>query len=560
MLGFPTTTDLPKPMGRRRRAAPVYARNGMVAAAQPLATAAGLEVLANGGNAVDAAIAAALVDAVTMPASCGVGGDLFAIVSKPARGGGYSELTSVISSGISPRGASLAFMQERGELDGRVLAQTGPLSPSVPGFPAGIDALLEQFGSKPLTELSRAAIGYAADGFPVTQKLSAMISGQRAMLECYPASAAVFLPGGKALGPGEMLKQIDLAATIAEIAREGSKTFYQGSIAKRIGDFLGANGGALTADDFSDHAAWVGAPLQSTYRGKTVYQTGLPTQGFVQLETQNILEGYELGAIGTDSALGVHLMVESLKRAFHDRHVYAGDPNFVDVPLDKLLSPAWAAERRATIDPNQALLDTKSTYLYPSDTTYLCAVDGDGLMISLIISVSGIWGSGVVAGDTGVLLNNRAGHCFSLDPGHPNCYAPGKKTMHTLNCYLIADRDGTPLVVGGTPGGDSQPQWNLQTVTAMLDEWQDVQAATEVPRWSIWPATYPVDVGHPFRLVVEDQIGQATIDGLRERGHDVVTCGPWGQSGSVMVIARNPETGVLCGGCDPRSEGIAAGI
>lgn len=559
MLGFPTTTDQPKPMARRRRGSPIYARRGMVAAAQPLATAAGLEVLANGGNAVDAAIAAALVDAVTMPASCGIGGDLFAIVARPTAGGGISDLTSVIGSGIAPRGASLEFMREHGELGGRVMAQTGPLSPSVPGFPAGIDALLERFGTKPLSELSRAAIAYAADGFPITQKLSAMIAGSRDLLERTPATAAVFLPGGRVLGPGEILRQPDLAGTIDAIARHGSREFYQGSLAQRMGAWLTANGGALTAEDFRDHSTWVGDPLQSTYRGKTVYQTGLPTQGFVQLEAQNILEGFDIGAIGTDAALGVHLMVESLKRAFDDRHGFAGDPAFVDVPMNRLLSKEWAAERRATIDPDRALLETRSTYRYPTDTTYLCAIDGDGLMISLIISISGIWGSGVVAGDTGVLLNNRAGHCFSLDPQHPNLYEPGKRTMHTLNCYLIADEDGTPVLVGGTPGGDSQPQWNLQTVTALIDEGQDVQAATEVPRWSIWPATYPVDVGHEFRLVVEDQIGPETIQGLRDRGHDVVTCGPWGQSGSVMLIARDPQTGVLCGGCDPRSEGIAAG-
>lgn len=560
MLGFPTTNDLPKPMARRRRAAPVYARKGMVATAQPLATAAGLEVLANGGNAVDAAIAAALVDAVTMPASCGVGGDLFAIISKPAAGGGAAQLISVISSGISPRAASLEFMQEHGQLDGRVMAQTGPLSPSVPGFPAGIDVLLAQFGSKSLGDLSKAAIGYAADGFPITQKLSAMIANGRPLLEAFPTTAAVFLPNGKTLGPGEMLKQSGLATTIDQIAREGSRAFYQGTIAKEMTDWLAVNGGKFCADDFADHEAWIGSPIQATYRDKIVYQTGLPTQGFVQLETQNILEGYDLGAINTDTAQGVHYMVEALKRSFHDRHLYAADPNFVDVPLDKLLSKEWAAERRSTIDPHRALLETKSTYLYPGDTTYLCAVDGDGLMISLIISVSGVWGSGVVAGNTGVLLNNRAGHCFSLDPEHPNVYAPGKKPMHTLNCYLIAEADGTPVIVGGTPGGDSQPQWNLQCVTAMIDEGQDVQAAVEVPRWSIWPATYPVDVGHQFQLIVEDQIGQRTIDGLRERGHDVVTCGPWGQSGSAMVIARDPDTGVLVGGCDPRSEGLAAGI
>jgi gamma-glutamyltranspeptidase/glutathione hydrolase len=181
-------------------------------------------------------------------------------------------------------------------------------------------------------------------------------------------------------------------------------------------------------------------------------------------------------------------------------------------------------------------------------------------MVSLICSLSAGFGSGVVAGDTGVLLNNRAGDCFSLDEGHPNVYAPGKKTMHTLNCYLVADPDGTPVLVGGTPGGDSQPQWNVQVLSAMIDGEFDVQAAIETPRWVVWPGTYPADVGNPFELRVEDRLGEETIATLERRGHRVKRLGPWGAGRAHQAIARDPATGVLAAGSDPRGEGIALGF
>jgi gamma-glutamyltranspeptidase/glutathione hydrolase len=181
-------------------------------------------------------------------------------------------------------------------------------------------------------------------------------------------------------------------------------------------------------------------------------------------------------------------------------------------------------------------------------------------MVSLIISVSAPFGSGVIAGETGILLNNRAGHCFSLEDGHPNQYAPGKKTVHTLNCYLVALPDGTPVLVGGTPGGDSQPQWNLQTLTSLIDGECDVQQAVETPRWTVFPATYPIDLGNPYSLHIESTAGRATIDTLIDRGHTVIEQEPWAQGGSVQLIARDPETGVLCGGSDPRAEGLALGI
>jgi gamma-glutamyltranspeptidase/glutathione hydrolase len=239
---------------------------------------------------------------------------------------------------------------------------------------------------------------------------------------------------------------------------------------------------------------------------------------------------------------------------------HAGDPRFVAFPIDTLISKEWAERRHAEIDPGRANLDVAAAPVAAGDTTYLCAIDGEGMMVSLIISISSVFGSGVVAGETGVLLNNRAGNCFSLDDGHPNQYAPGKKTMHTLNCFMIGDASGTPFLVGGTPGGDSQPQWNLQTITGLVDAGLDAQAAVETPRWTIFPSTYPIDMDKPYELRIEAQAGEETIRGLQGRGHDVVVQPPWAQGGSVQVISRDSETGVLCGGSDPRAEGMAAGL
>jgi gamma-glutamyltranspeptidase/glutathione hydrolase len=279
----------------------------------------------------------------------------------------------------------------------------------------------------------------------------------------------------------------------------------------------------------------------------------------VALETLNILENADLSPAGLTDATGVHLGAEALKAAFADRNAYAGDPRAVEAPIETLISKPWAAERFRAIDPTAAS-DLAAGALQPAHTTYLCAVDGDGLMISLIFSVSDWFGSGVVAGDTGVLLNNRAGHCFSLEPGHPNVFAPGKRTMHTLNCYLIAAPDGTPVLAGGTPGGDYQPQWNIQTITGLIDGGLDVQQATSQPRWQIWPATYPAEVGAPVELRVEDRLGDETIAELEARGHTVLRLGPWGARGAVQLVARDPETGVLAAGSDPRSEGLALGV
>jgi gamma-glutamyltranspeptidase / glutathione hydrolase len=554
-FGFPTDASIPHPYARRRRGAPVFSTRGMGAAQHPLVTGSILRTLAAGGNAVDATIAGAWAAAVVMPAACGVGGDLFAIVSKPGE-----PVETVLSSGIGPQNASLEFMREHGDQGGRVLAQQGPLSPSVPGFPAGVFELHRRYGSQPMPELAAPAINYAVDGFPVTPSLARYAELTQPLLSRFEASAAVFLPGGRLPKVGQILRQADLGRSISRLAEEGDALFYQGALGRELTDALASIGGKLAMDDFVDHAATVTPPITTTYRNYVIHETGFPTPGLVLLEALNLVEQDDMAALGVDAAPGIHLSAEAIKLAFADRLAYFGDPRYVEPATDRLISKEWAATRRQAIDMDEAATEVSAGVLSDGDTTYLCAIDGEGMMVSMIISVSAVFGSGVIAGETGILLNNRAGHCFSLEEGHPNFYAPGKKTVHTLNCYLVASGDGTPIMVGGTPGGDSQPQWNLQTLTALIDAGLDVQAAAETPRWTVWPGTYPIEVGNPYELRIEAQVGDDVIEDLKRRGHAIKVEEPWAQGGSVQLIARDPETGVLCGGSDPRAEGLAAGI
>ncbi len=562
-LGFPTLGPISDPESHANN--PVMARNGAIASAHPLVSAAGAKVLADGGNAVDAAIAAALVGTVVLPAMCSIGGDLFAIVHQPdgPNASGVGELLSFMGSGNGPAGVTRDWMAERGTVSPAgqpILAQRGPLSPGVPGFIAGAFDMLERFGSRTFGSLARDAIRYARDGFPLSVAGAAIIAhGTEEILRQDRAAQSVFLPGGRTPRPGDLFRQPDLARTIGEVAAAGPETFYRGPVARRITDYLQANGGALTADDFAGHATDVLPPLASTYRGYTIHETRLPTPGFVVLEALNIAERAQIAPGSLSSASTIHLQAEALKAAFADRNAGASDTPEGAANVDRYISKEWAAQRFTGFHPSR-VSEFAPGSLQEGHTTSLVTVDRDGLMVSLIFSVSDWFGSGVVAGDTGILLNNRAGHCFSLIPGHPNLFEPGKRTMHTLNCYLIAAPDGTPVVVGGTPGGDFQPQWNVQTISAMIDGGLDAQAAASLPRWQLWPATYPAEVGMPAELRVESRVGEETMRALAEMGHNVVPLGPWGARGAVQVIARNPETGVLAAGSDPRSEGQAIGL
>ncbi|MGC4105579.1 MAG: gamma-glutamyltransferase family protein [Thermomicrobiales bacterium] len=552
-VGFPVPGAGANDPWIRRRTFPTYATKGMIAAAHPLTVEAGLHILRRGGNAIDAAVGAGLMAAVVMPEMCGLGGDLFAVVHMP----GHDPI-AVQGSGISPRNASIEHMRTHGDNDGRTMPYQGPLSISVPGMVDAYFRLLERFGTMAFAEVAAPAIATARDGFPLLPNGAGAIAENIELLARDEAAAAIFLPRGHPLATGERLVQSDLADTLETLARDGRDSFYTGDIGKRITDYLAAVGGKLDMDDFAGHETDFTDPIATTYRDHTVHQTAIPSQGLILLESLNIVENADFGADLTAEV--IHTQVEAKKLAYADRLAYAADPKFHDTPLDMLLSKPWAAERYAQIDPAHAATDVPAGTFSPGDTTYLCVADGNGGMISLIQSVSAAFGSCVVGGDTGVVLNNRVGRGFSLEEGHPNIYAPGKKTMHTLNCFSIAAPDGTPVLVGGTPGGDGQPQWNMQMVSALLDRSLDVQAAIEQPRWTSLPGTDPDGVHQPFTLAVEDRFGEEILAALAAKGHTLVARGAWGGGGSAQMIARDPETGILIGGTDTRVEGTVLGF
>ena len=552
-IGFPVAGAGAHDPWSRRRTFPTYATRGMIAAAHPLTVEAGLHILRNGGNAIDAAVGAGVMAAVVMPEMCGLGGDLFAVVHMP----GHDPI-AVQGSGISPRNASIEHMRAHGDNDGRTMPYQGPLSISVPGMVDAYFRLLERFGTMTFAEVAAPAIATARDGFPLLPNGAAALAQNASLLARDEAAAAVFLPGGRPVAAGERLVQADLARTLETLATNGRESFYTGDLARRITGYLASVGGKLDMDDFADHETDLTAPIATTYRDHTIYQTAIPSQGLILLESLNIIAYADLSPDLTADA--IHTQVEAKKLAYADRLGHAADPKFHDTPLETLLGKAWAAERFARIDPDRAATDVPAGTFSPGDTTYLCVADGTGGMVSLIQSVSAAFGSCVVGGDTGVVLNNRVGRGFSLEDGHPNIYAPGKKTMHTLNCFSIAAPDGTPVLVGGTPGGDGQPQWNMQMISALLDRSLDVQAAIEQPRWTSLPGTDPDGIDQPFTLAVEDRFGADILDALAAKGHTLVDRGAWGGGGSAQMIARDPETGILIGGTDTRVEGTVLGF
>jgi gamma-glutamyltranspeptidase len=548
MIGFRTS---PAPRAAWQQGFPTYAEQGMVGAAHPLTVETGVAILRDGGNAVDAIVGAGLTAAVVMPEMCGLGGDLFAVLHHPELG-----TFSLQGSGISPRNSSIEQMRAAG--DGRYMPDRGPLAISVPGMVDAYFALLERFGTKSFADVAQYAIAHARNGFIVHHEGAGAIADYADMLAKDEAAAAVFLPGGKPVGEGERLVQADLADTMETLGRDGRDAFYRGDIGKRITSYLRAHGGALSMDDFADHASDIGEPISTTYRGHTVYQTAIPSQGLILLEALNIVENASVSGFWT--AEEIHLLTEAKKLAFADRLGHAADASFHSTPLETLLSKEWAAKRYAGIDSNRASTDVLHGNLSDGDTTYINAVDGSGLMISMIQSVSSAFGSGVIGGDTGVVLNNRVGRGFSLVEGHPNIYAPGKKTMHTLNAFMITDTTGVPVLVGGTPGGDGQPQWNLQTIVGLIDGGLDAQAAIDLPRFTSWPGTDPASIDNPFDLRIESRVDASVVERLRELGHTVVEQGPWAGGGAMQVISRDPATGVIVGGSDPRVEGSVLGF
>jgi gamma-glutamyltranspeptidase/glutathione hydrolase len=529
------------------------APRGLVSCPHALASATGVEILQAGGSAVDAAIAASATLAVVYPHMTSVGGDAFWLIFDAKRnavrylGGGGRAAASASIEAMRKRG--LTEVPYRGVLPGTL---------TVPGGVASWCEAHAAYGKVPLARSLEPAIGYARDGFPVTARVAQQIADAAAAPEVFNNEArATFTPGGRPPVAGAKLANPGLARTLERIAGAGHDGFYRGETARELARFARANGGFFDERDLAGQDVVWGEPISTTYRGVKIYETPAPTQGFTVLEMLNLLEPLPVGRwdfLGPDH---VHFLVQAKQVAYHDRDRHLADPAFAPVPIDRLISRGYADERRKLIDPAHALAwDRVPSYgSLAGDTVFVAVVDAQGNAAALIQSLYGFFGSGVVAGSTGVVLQNRSAY-FTLDPAHPNRLEPRKRPLHTL-IASIAFRDNRLWQVFGCMGADGQPQIHLQAYVATIDYGLDVQQAVEMPRWlsGRFSLFEPRDL-----LNVEGRFPAATLAELERRGHVVNRWGPWNElAGHAHGIAIDPASGLRLGGCDPRSDGVAIG-
>jgi gamma-glutamyltranspeptidase/glutathione hydrolase len=541
----------------KSRRSPVMGCGGMVASSQPLATAAGLEILARGGNAADAAVATAAALSVTEPASTGLGGDMFCLFYHAGTG----QVSALNGSGRAPAALTLERLHREGFGE---LPPTHPYTITVPGACAGWCDLIERHGSLPLAEVLAPAMRLAEEGFPVAPVTS--LGWQEAAGD----NLATALNGGeltvdgRAPRPGELFHNPGLARTLKTVAEGGKKAFYEGEIAEAVAAAVQQAGGCLTPADLAAHASTWEAPISTTYAGLRLWECPPNGQGLTVLMAVNLLEGFDLTALDPLSADRLHLEIEALRLAFADAGWFVADPAKIKVPVEELLSKGYAAERRKLIDPQRASLDQKhGSPLAGSDTVYFCVVDQLGNACSFINSLYMRFGTGIVPSGWGFALQNR-GHNFSLDPQHPNALAPGKRPYHTIIPALITSPHPSPLSQGergwgeglfaafGVMGGFMQPQGHVQVFLALAQGF-DPQAALDLPRFCI------VDGIPAGRVGLEWEIKAGAVRDLLGRGHDVfrARAAQRGLFGRGQVILRDPLTGVLTGGSDPRADGCA---
>jgi gamma-glutamyltranspeptidase/glutathione hydrolase len=501
-----------------------------VATPHDLASAAGLAALEHGGNAVDAVVAANLALGVVAPYFCGYGGDLFAIVWD-------GELHGYLGSGRSPAELTLDWVGA----EHAAMPVLGPDTVTVPGAPAGWFALLERWGTRSFGAVAEHALRHARDGFEVGPWAGGYFVGCRALYTDFPEWNAVY----GAVDTGTRLRQPALARTIEALAEGGADAYYRGPIGEAIAATVQAGGGVLTSEDLARHEARFAPPLRATYRGVEVAELPPPTQGVAPLEALRILEGFDLPGDGPDRQ---HLLIEALKLALADRDAHITDPDVMRGPVETLLADPHVRERRTRIDPVRAA----SPATRPpgsGGTAYLCAADGDGLLVSLIQSNFLAFGSGLHVPDWGINLNNR-GSSFNLEPSHANALAPSKLPMHTL-IPALALRDGTPWLVFGSEGADAQGQVHVQVLVRMLHDGLDPQQAIDAPRFRI-------DWGSEF-VRVEEAAGPDILEGLRARGHTVHEVATHDSGmGLAHAIAPSPDGYLVA--TDPRADGAALGL
>jgi len=525
----------PNPQGSR---SPVLAMNGLIATSQPLASAAGLRVLQEGGNAVDAAICAAAVLTVVEPNSTGIGGDMFALVYMQRDG----KPVGLNGSGWAGSKASVDFFKSRNLSD---VPLFGMHSVTVPGAVAGWYKLHERYGKLPMSRILAPAFDYAETGFPVPDIIATQWQRAEARLRATPEAVRDLLLYGRAPRHGDIVQFPRLAHTFAQIAMGGRDVFYKGEIAQQIVEFSDKHDGMLTMADFADFdAQWID-PVSTHYHGYDIYELGAQTQGITALEMLNILEGFDLKGLEHNSVDYLHLMVEAKKLAFADRDAYIADPDKARVPVARLISKEYAAERRKLISRTQAMPNPRPGLPENGDTVYLTVVDKDRNAVSFINSLFESFGSGLVAGDTGVVLHNR-GALFDLRPTHPNVVAARKRPFHTLIPGMVL-KDNKPFFPFGVMGGDNQPQGHVQVLLNLIDFGMDAQQAGEKPRFR--------HAGE--EVLLESAFSASVRSGLTRLGHHVASAmDAWGGYQGIII---DPKTGALIGGSDPRKDGLAIG-
>lgn len=524
----------------------VFGRQGVVASASPLATTAGIRVLSQGGNAMDAALATAFVTGVALPDQCGVGGDAF-ILWYDAK---TRNICAVMGAGPSPLGISVSRMREQGF---HRMPLNGPYAIQVPGAVSAYRQAWETFGHLDWEELWEPAIGYANNGVPIGEVTARHIHAEREKILANATLRDLFMPGGNPLHPGDILYQNTLATTLKSIAESGGRSFYDGPLGESLLQSLQSQGALFEGPEWTSYRCDEAAPLHTRYHSYQVFTTPLPSQGFILLEALNLLESFPVEDYGYLHPRAIHLMAEALSAGFADR-LDKVDMDRREV-VETLLSKDYARRRLAAFGIAHTTFVPDASR-FAGDTTFIVAADTDGNAACLVHSLGHSFGSGIMANEYGVIMNNRVGRGFYLDPG-PNQLAPGKRTMHTLMAWMVTDAEGSLLWAGGTPGGDGQPQWNLQLLVNLLDFKLNPQQACEAPRWTLFPGTDSDVVGKPAELRMESRIAPGAGTTLAQWGYRIRRMDAWGAGGGAQIVGRTAQGGWVAGS-DPRVDGHAA--
>ena len=521
----------------------VLAKNGMVAASQPVAASAGLRALMEGGNAVDACVAMAAVLAVVEPVSTGMGGDLFALIWMDRE----KQVRALNGSGRAPAAASIDELRRQGIT--RIPVHS-PQSISVPGTVDGWQTIVDAYGTMPLSALLQPAIRYAEEGFAVTAVIAKLWEAAVPELSQYP-SGQELLVEGRAPREGDVMRLPGMGRVLREVADGGPDAFYRGPLAKKIADFVQELGGWLAAEDLAAHTSTWDEPISTDYRGVTCWQCPPNGSGMAVLMALNIAENFDLRGMGFQEPDTYHHLIESMRLSYADTLRYVADPRKAEIPIEAMLSKEYAHKRASLIDQEHALEEVLAgDFNLGSDTVYITAVDGQGNACSFINSVYEGFGTGLVVPGTAIALHNR-GSLFSLDPEHPNALAPGKRPYHTL-IPGMATRDGELWLSYGVMGAFQQPQAHLQVLVNMIDFGLDPQAALNALRFS-------VQLGRG--VAVEEGLPTSTAQELQRRGHNLLPVEGYQRVvfGGGQVIERDPDTGLLRGGSEPRKDGAALG-